>query len=89
MDSLSDSDLSEGMRDLIGQGFAIRRGREREIPEPNQLREPRAQFRDSDVSHVQCPLTLSVSAGAASTHGLTTATLETVTTADRNIIVLK
>jgi len=33
MDSLSDSDLSEGMRELIGQGFAIKRGKEREIPE--------------------------------------------------------
>jgi len=84
MDSLSDSDLSEGMRRLIGQGFAIRRGREREIPESSQLREPRAQFRDLDDSHVQRPLTLSVSAGVASTHGLTTATLETVTAADSN-----
>jgi len=87
MDSLSDSDLSEGMRDLIGQGFAIKRGREREAPESNHLRESRAQFRDSDVSRVQRPLTQSVSAGAASTHGLTTGTLETVTTADRNIVV--
>jgi len=84
MDSLSDSDLSEGMRELIGQGFAIKRGREREIPESSQLREPRAQFRDLDVSHVQRPLMPSVSAGVASTHGLTTATFDSVTAADRN-----
>jgi len=84
MDSLSDSDLSEGMRELIGRGFAISRGRERVIPEARQSGEPRAQVRDLDVSHVQRPLTLSVSAGVASTHGLTPATLETVTAAGRN-----
>jgi len=86
MDSLSDSDLSEGMRELIGQGFAIKRGREQENPELSQLREPRAQFRDSEVSHVQRPLALSVSAGIASTHGLTTATLESVPAGDRNSV---
>jgi len=85
MDSLSDSDLSEGMRELIGQGFAIKRGRDREIPESSQLRERRAQFLDLDASHVQRPLTLNVSAGVAPTHGLTTATLDPVTAAGRNI----
>jgi len=72
------------MRELIGQGFAIKRGREQEIPESSQIREPRVQFRDLDVSHIQRPLTVSVSAGIASTHGLTMATLETVTAAGRN-----
>jgi len=87
MDSLSDSDLSEGMKELIRQGFAIKRGGDREIPELSQLREPRAQFRDLDASHVQRPLALSASAGAASTHGLTTVTLETVTAPGRNIYI--
>jgi len=85
MDSLSDSDLSEGMRELIGQGFAIKRGRKRICPESRQLREPRTQARELDVSHVQRPLTLSVSAGVASTHGLTPATLETVSTASNDV----
>jgi len=85
MDSPSDSDLSEGMRELIGQGFAIRRGKERVIPESRQSGEPRAQVRDLDVSHVQRPLTLNVSAGVASTHDLTPATTDTVTAAGRNI----
>jgi len=84
MYSLSDSDLSEGMRELIGQGFTINRGRERVIPEARHSGEPRDQFRDLDVSHVQRPLTLNVSAGVASTHGLIPATLETVTAAGRN-----
>jgi len=84
MDSQSDSDLSEGMRELIGQGFAIKRGRERIASDTRYLGEPRAQVRDMDVSHVQRPLTLSVSAGVASTHGLTPATLEPVTAAGHN-----
>jgi len=85
MDSPSDSDLSEGMRELIGQGFAIKQGRDRIAPETKYLGETLAQLRDTDVSHVQRPLTLSVSAGVASTHGLTPATLESVTAAGRNL----
>jgi len=88
MESQSDSDLSEGMRKLIWQGFAIKRGRERISPKPRQLEEPRAQVRDLDVSHVQRPLTFNVSAGVASTHGLYPATLESVTAAGRNNIPL-
>jgi len=84
MDSLSDSDLREGMRVLMRLSLANKRGKEPEIPESSQLGEPRAQFRDLDVSHVQRPLTLNVSAGVASTHGLTMTTLETVTAASRN-----
>jgi len=86
MDSLSNSDLSKGMRELIEQGFAIRRGRERVVPESRQPGDPCAQVRDLDLSHVQRPLTLNVSAGVASTHGLTPATIDTVTAARRNII---
>jgi len=37
-----------------------------------------------DVSHVQRPLTSKVSAGVASTHGLTLASQEPVTAAGRN-----
>jgi len=84
MDSQSDSDLSEGMSELIWQGFTIKRGREHLASDIRNLEEPRAQVPDMDVSHVQRPLTLSVSAGVASTHGLTPATLETVTAAGRN-----
>jgi len=60
MDSLSDSDLSEGMRELVGQGFAIRMWRERIEPEIRLSGEPRAQFGDLDVSDVQRPSALSV-----------------------------
>jgi len=70
--------------ELIRQGFAIKRGRKRIAPEPRHLGEPRAQVRDFYVSHVQGPLTLGVSAGVASTHGLSPATLEPVTAAGRN-----
>jgi len=83
MDSSYDSDASEGMQDLVRRGFAIRR--EREI---DHVGDTRVQFHDMDVSHVQRPLTLSVSAGVASTHGLTLATLETVTAAGRNSLNL-
>jgi len=84
MDSMSDSNLSDGMRELVGQGFSIRMGRERIEPEIRLSEEPRAQFRDLDVSDVQRLSALSVPVGAASTHGLTPATLETVTAAGRN-----
>jgi len=71
MDSPYDSDVSEGMRDLVERGFAIKRGREHPRTEIGYIGETRAQVCDTDVSHVQRPLALSVSTGIASTHGLT------------------
>jgi len=88
MDSPSDSDLSEEMRELVECGYAVKRGREHIAPESRHLGETRVQVPDSDVSHVQRPLTLNVSAGVASTHGLTTVALESVTAAGRNNIPL-
>jgi len=85
MDSPYDSDVSEGMKDLIDRGYAVRRGREPPCPERGYLGEARAQARDLDVSHVQRPLASNVSAGVASTHGLTPATFEPVTAAGRNM----
>jgi len=85
MDSASESDDSDGMRDLVRRGFAIRRDGEHTGPEWGYQGEIRAQVRDLDVSHVQRLLTLTVSAGAASTHGLTPATQSLVTAAGRNI----
>jgi len=46
--------------------------------------ETRARIRDSDFSHVQRPLTLTVSADAASTHGLTPVNQSLLTAAGRN-----
>jgi len=71
MDSPCDSDASEGMRELVERGFAIKSRREHIDTEAEYMRESRGQVRDMDVSHVQRPLTHSVSAGVASTHGLT------------------
>jgi len=71
MDSPYDSDISEGMKELVERGFAFKRGREDPCPKIGYIRETRGQVRDMDVSHVQRPLTHSVSAGVASTHGLT------------------
>jgi len=87
MDSLSDSDLSEGMRNLIECGYAVKRGREHLAPEFIYSDETRVQVRNSDVPNVQRPLTLSVPAGVASTHGLTAMALETATVAGPNITV--
>jgi len=84
MDSPYDSDVSEGMKELIDRGYAVRRGREAPCPERGYLGETHAQVRDMDVSHVQLPLAPIVSAGVASTHGLTPATQESVTAAGRN-----
>jgi len=84
MDSPYDSDVSEGMKDLVERGFAIKRGRERSWTELGNIGEICAQVRDTDVSHVQRPLALNVSTGVSSTHGLTPATLESVTAAGRN-----
>jgi len=74
MDSPFNSDASEGMRDLVERGFAIKG--EREI---YYIGESHAQVRHMDVSHVQRPLTFNLPAGVASTHGLTPATQESVT----------
>jgi len=79
MDSPCESDDSDGMRELVERGYAIRRDRECPGVLKGPQGETRAPIRDSDVSHVQPPLTLTVSAGAASTHGLTPATQSLVT----------
>jgi len=84
MDTSSDFDTSEGMQELVEQGFAIKRGREHLAPDPKYLGRARALFHDPDASHVQRPLPQQMSLGVASTHGLTTVTPELVTTADRN-----
>jgi len=84
VDSPYDSNTSDGMRELVKQGFAIKRGREYKTSEVGSSGETHALVRDSDVSHVQCPLTQTVSAGVASTHGLTPATYASVTAAGRN-----
>jgi len=84
MDSLYDSDDSEGMRELVERGYAIKRNREELYQEIGYQGETRVLVRDLDVSHVQRPLTSQVSAGVASTHGLTPATQEPVTAAGRN-----
>jgi len=82
MDSPYDSDVSDGMKELIRQGFAIKRGRECLGPELGYLGEIHTQVHDTDVSHV--PLRLNVSAGVASTHGLTTVAYELATARGRN-----
>jgi len=87
MESQSNSDLSEGMRNLIECGYAVKRGKEHLVSETRYLGEPRALVRDSDVPNVQRPLTLNMSAGVASTHGLTAMALDTATVANRNSIV--
>jgi len=84
MDTSSDSDISEGMQELVEQGFAIKRGREHLAPDPKYLGRARALFRDPDASHVQRPLPQQVSMDVASTHGLTAVIPELVTMADRN-----
>jgi len=84
MDTSGDSDTSEGMQELVDQGFAIKRDREYLAPDPKYLGEARTMFRDSDVSHVQHPLPHYVPTGVASTHGLTTVNQKSVTAANRN-----
>jgi len=84
MDSPNDSDASEGMKELVERGFAIKSRREHLDTEVDYMRVSRAQVRDMDVSHVQRPLTLSVSAGVASTHGLTPVAYESAAAAGHN-----
>jgi len=84
MDTSGDSDTSEGMQELVEQGYAIKRGKEHLAPDPKYLGGARTMFRDSDASHVQRLLPQHVSTGVASTHGLTTVNQELVTAANRN-----
>jgi len=56
MDSPYDSDASEGMRELVERGYAIKRSREDLYQERGYLGETRGLVRDLDVSHVQRPL---------------------------------
>jgi len=86
MDSQSESDLSEGMRNLIECGYAVKRGKEHLAPEFKYVGEPRVPVRDSDVPSVQRPLAYHVPAGVASTHGLAPVTRDGVTGGNRNII---
>jgi len=87
MDTSGDSDTSEGMQELVDQGFAIKWGREHLAPDPRYSSEARTMFRDSDTSHVDRPLPHYVSTGVASTHGHTTVNQESVTAANRNTIL--
>jgi len=84
MESPYDSDVSEGMRELVERGFAIKRGRENLSIELGEFKGTRALVRDTDVSHVQRLFTLNVSAGVASTHDVTPATHESVAAVGRN-----
>jgi len=87
MDSPGDSDSSEGMRELVERGFAIKRGRGHLSPDLDYPGDARALVRDTDVFHVQRPLTHNMLAGVASTHGLTLSTHEPVTVAGRYIYI--
>jgi len=69
MASPYDSHESEGMREIINQGFAIKRGGGREAVELAELEKVRATVRDTDVPSVQRPFAPSASTGVASTHG--------------------
>jgi len=71
------------------RGFAIKRGRGHLSPDLDYPGEARAPVRDTDVSHVQRPLTHHMLAGVASTHGLTLSTHESVTVAGRYIYTLR
>jgi len=84
MDSQSESDLSERMRNLIECGYAVKRGKEHLVPEARYPGEPRVPVRDSDVPNVQRPLTLNMSAGIASTHGLAAVARDIVPGGNRN-----
>jgi len=74
MDSPYDSNISEDIKELVERGFAIKHGRKHLGTEIGNMDESRAQVRDMNVFHVQRPLTLSVSAGAAA--GRNTGTTE-------------
>jgi len=77
------------MRELVQRGYAIRRDSEHPDLEWGHPGETPALVRDLDVFHVQRPLTLTASAGPASTHGLTPATQSLVTAAGRNNTLIK
>jgi len=49
MDSPYDSDISEGMKEFVERGFAIKRGRNHPCAEVGYIGETRAQVRDTDV----------------------------------------
>jgi len=49
MESPWDSDASEGMRELVEQGFAIKSRREHTDTEVDYMRESHGQVRDMDV----------------------------------------
>jgi len=53
MDSPYESDASEGMKELVERGYAIKRDSDYPCPERGYLGETRAQVPDLDVSHVQ------------------------------------
>jgi len=53
MDSPYESDASEGMKELVEQGYTIKRDRDYPCPERGYLGETRAQVRDLDASHVR------------------------------------
>jgi len=87
MESPCDSDANEGMIELVERGFAIKSRREHIDTEFDYMRDSRGQVRDMDVSHVQRPLTHNVSAGVASTHGLTPVAYESAAAAGRKTYI--
>jgi len=87
MEYTSDSDLSEDTQDLVIQGFASVKRKQRIVTA--QSDGVRERFPDSnmDISSVRHPSWRGVSIGDTSTHGLATTGIETVISQNHNTVL--
>jgi len=86
-DYTSDSDLSDGTRDLVDRGLAtVRRKRRTTASQPEGVRE-RFLGPNMDISSIRHPSGRIVPIGDTSTHGQQMAGVETAISQNQNIII--
>jgi len=88
MEYTSDSDLSEGTRDLVSQGLASVKRKWRAIASQQEGVRERLSDSNMDISSVRHPSWREASIGDTSTHGLATTGRETVISQNYNTIII-
>jgi len=87
MDYTSDSDISDGTRDLVQRGLAsVKRRRTTNRSQRERPRE-RTSVTDMDPSQIRHPLREERVIGASSTHGLNLIEVEIVQAQNHNIVM--
>jgi len=87
MEYTSDSDVSEDTRDLVSQGLASVKCKQKIVAAQSDGVHERFLESNMDISNVRHPSWRGVSIGETSTHGLVATGIETVISQNHNIFL--